>query len=510
MPNEETKQAGVATNEAVALADRYEWTPVARTLARVKRAGAEEPGSMQHFTAALHLVDVITKLHALAVIGVLEGLEACPSALSFELARANSTGPWVGALRDAAARVQPAMIDEAGAADWFAALRTWLTLKRRRPDEDSLAEVLEPLAKLAELLIQRPKDLRVVPKTPADLMQTMVEVRNKTTGHHAYGPEFWKENIATVSRAAEWLRDTSPLWDLTLALPMRRAGKSVARLLAGTEPEETVDLADLERWGATPVCLMDRVPVLSLGELVWVDPATNLTYFANGGWRDSDSSVEFLCHSLEAARPGQGSARIELPSFAIRPASLAASETEGEPSLVLEVGVVPHNLPPSLTGYVRRGSLEETMRGYMLDSKRRHLINVRGPGGFGKTSLLLMLCHELASSPENSPYDAIVWMSARDIDLTLHGAAPVRRAEESLADVWQRYARLFGEDENGAARDFFELSMKEEAILLILDNFETFNEQETAYGYLDDLVQPPAKIVITSRHVFKGDYALEV
>ncbi len=291
---------------------------------------------------------------------------------------------------------------------------------------------------------------------------------------------------------------------------MRRAGKPVARLLIGTEPERNLDVTALEKWGDAPVCLMDRAPVVSLGRLIWIDPATNLTYFANGGWPDSDSSAEFLCHSLEAARPGQGCTRIELPSFAIRPASLSASVTEGEESLVLDPGIVPHNLPPTITGYVRRGLLEETMRGYMLDSKRRHLINVRGPGGFGKTSLVLTLCHELASSPETSPYEGIVWMSARDIDLTLRGAAQVRRAEESLSDVWRRYARLFGEDEDGAARDFFEASMKEEAILLILDNFETFDEQEVAYEYLDDLVQPPAKIVITSRHVFKGDYALEV
>jgi hypothetical protein len=101
-------------------------------------------------------------------------------------------------------------------------------------------------------------------------------------------------------------------------------------------------------------------------------------------------------------------------------------------------------------------------------------------------------------------------MSARDVDLTLRGAAEVRRGEESLSDVWRRYARLFGETDESAARDFFETSLREEPVLLVLDNFETFDEQEVAYQYLDDLVQPPAKAVITSRHVFKGDYAVEV
>jgi hypothetical protein len=102
-----------------------------------------------------------------------------------------------------------------------------------------------------------------------------------------------------------------------------------------------------------------------------------------------------------------------------------------------ELGGTPHPF-----GYVRRGALEETMKWYLLDTKRRHLINLRGPGGFGKTSLILTLCHELASDAEECPYGAIVWVSARDVDLTLGGVAKVRRAEESLADVWRRYANL--------------------------------------------------------------------
>ena len=81
-----------------------------------------------------------------------------------------------------------------------------------------------------------------------------------------------------------------------------------------------------------------------------------------------------------------------------------------------------NNLPADVEGYVHRGKLEERMQSYMFDSRRRHVINVRGPGGFGKTSLLLRLCHELISDETQSPYIAVVWMSARDVDLTLSGA----------------------------------------------------------------------------------------
>lgn len=91
-------------------------------------------------------------------------------------------------------------------------MRVWLTRKRGRPDEDSLWEVLEPLTKLAELLNQASgnEGSRSAPKTPIDLMQAMVEVRNKTTGHHAYGPDFWAANVEIVGRASDWMRETSP------------------------------------------------------------------------------------------------------------------------------------------------------------------------------------------------------------------------------------------------------------------------------------------------------------
>jgi hypothetical protein len=125
--------------------------------------------------------------------------------------------------------------------------------------------------------------------------------------------------------------------------------------------------------------------------------------------------------------------------------------------------------------------------------------------------MILTLCHELVRQP-SCPYEAVVWMSARDVDLTMRGAAPVARAQESLTDVWSRYARLFGETalDTKDSRTFFETSMREEPVLLVLDNFETFDDQEVAYAYLDELVQPPAKIIVTSRHVFRGDYSVEV
>jgi hypothetical protein len=52
--------------------------------------------------------------------------------------------------------------------------------------------------------------------------------------------------------------------------------------------------------------------------------------------------------------------------------------------------------------------------------------------------------------------------------------------------------------------------MQDDGILLILDNFETFDDQETAFQYLDEVVHPPSKAIVTSRHTLRGDYSVEV
>jgi serine/threonine-protein kinase len=43
------------------------------------------------------------------------------------------------------------------------------------------------------------------------------------------------------------------------------------------------------------------------------------TYLANGSWRPANASAEFMCHSLAAEEPGQGTIRIALPQLARPP-----------------------------------------------------------------------------------------------------------------------------------------------------------------------------------------------
>src|SRR5437868_4974109 len=100
--------------------ERGEWTPIHKTGARLARAEAEAAGSMHHFAAAQYLGEVVTKLHCLAMLGIVDQLEGgAISPPSFELARAVSTGTWISALHEAVARAQPSMLTDQNARQWL-------------------------------------------------------------------------------------------------------------------------------------------------------------------------------------------------------------------------------------------------------------------------------------------------------------------------------------------------------------------------------------------------------
>ena len=60
----------------------------------------------------------------------------------------------------------------------------------------------------------------------------------------------------------------------------------------------------------------------------------------------------------------------------------------------------------------------------------------------GKTSAVLKACQELSHSAK-CPYFYILWMSARDVDLTVTGPVRVSQDTETLDDVLVPHHRTF-------------------------------------------------------------------
>jgi hypothetical protein len=405
---------------------------------------------MQHFHTAGLVGEVLIKLHAAVFLSAAEPPASGAGRLTTALVRANGLGEWIATLDKSFGLIHRFVGDHHGTetAEWVAALRTWLTLWKQRDDHDSLEAVYLPLASLHAELQGLPAGKTVSRLAPVDLLRLFVGIRNKTTAHSAYGAEFWEPRVPVLTHACEWLVKETPLWDSELVLVVKREGRPVGRLLRGFEPAAVTDAPQ----ETTLFCRRGESESLPLAPLIFVDAGDNACYLANGHWRDADTSAEFLCHAIAAATPGQGTRRIALPQYGLLQ-PLPQSETHGADVLIAEKGRVLNTLPMEHRfQYVHRPTLEDELRRYIDDPGKRHVINVRGRGGVGKTSLVLHVCHELASNPSDCPYDTIIWFSARDVDLTGEGPKEVARATSDIEGVWQRVADLLGDERRPAGR----------------------------------------------------------
>ena len=465
---------------------------------------------MQHFHTAGLVGEVLLKMHGAVILSAAERTRVGCRAADDRPCRANGLGEWVTTIDKALGLIHRFEADLHGTAtaEWVGAVRRWLTSWKQREDQASLEAAYLPLASLHSELYGLPASKPPSRLAPVDVLRLFVGIRNKTTAHSAYGAEFWDARVSALTDACEWLIAETPLWDSELVLVVRREGRLIGRILRGFDPEEQTQQAPEE---TTLFCSRSESEPLRLAPLLFVDPGDNSCYLANGQWRDSDSSAEFLCHAIAAATPGQATRRIQLPQYGLLQ-PLPQSETHGAEMFSAEKGRVLNTLPMEHRfQYVHRPRLEEELRRYLDDPGKRHVINVRGRGGVGKTSVVLHVCHDLASNSATCPYDTIIWFSARDVDLTPEGPKEVSRATSDLDSVWRRVAELLG-DEGEDPRVVFERLVQgdSEAHLLVLDNFETFDDQVQAYAYLDEIVRPPNKVIVTSRHYFRGDFQLPV
>jgi hypothetical protein len=233
-------------------------------------------------------------------------------------------------------------------------------------------------------------------------------------------------------------------------------------------------------------------------------------YYWNGGFTQSS-------HELISYATGDTIKRDS--SSYLKPASgLPASETRAT-KLDL-VGDCFTNMPPLQSGYVSREELEASLSAELLNE--HHLaVTLVGRGGIGKTSLALATLQRLSAAGR---YSAILWFSARDIDLLPQGPRQVSPDVRSERDMAKQLVRLA---EPGAAheRDFDELAFFADALghglrvfddpvgptLFVFDNFETVRRAVDVYSWIDNNIRMPNKALLTTRfRDFRGDYPVEV
>lgn len=336
-------------------------------------------------------------------------------------------------------------------------------------------------------------------------------LRNKTRAHGAMTPGMCAEYAPVLEKSVRLVVDNLPLFKRGWAYLHRNLSGKYRVIPLG--PDKTVfdqlkkagNIAGMHGQHLDDGVYIDfdgpvRVELLSTS----VDVAD--FFLPNGGFKGRHFELLSL---ISDSRMLGDAAPYTAPSGE-RP----ASETEGRGALDL-VGKAFTNLPPNPPGYVKRPELESELLRVLADD-RHPVITLVGRGGIGKTSLALTALHAAA---QGGLFEAIVWFSARDIDLLTEGPKVVAPQVLTEKDIAEEFVRLFGPEESSQktfrAVTYLASSLTKSPIggpiLFVYDNFETVRHPGDLFSWLDTHVRLPNKVLITTRHrEFKADYPIDV
>lgn len=241
-------------------------------------------------------------------------------------------------------------------------------------------------------------------------------------------------------------------------------------------------------------------------ELAVSDPEASDLLLPNGAF--NGKRFEMISY-LSGNKSEADAARYLTPT-----SELPASQTQSIGDLDVQ-GRSFGNLPPMPSGYVDRPELEAELFRDLSDD-RHCIITLHGGGGIGKTSLALATLHRLA---EGERFGAILWFSARDVDLMIDGPKLVKPHILTEKEIAKEFVELLEPNEkpntSSQALKYFSDALTSSPItyplLFVFDNFETVRSPAELFNWIDTYIRPPNKILITTRfRDFKGDYPVEV
>jgi tetratricopeptide (TPR) repeat protein len=152
--------------------------------------------------------------------------------------------------------------------------------------------------------------------------------------------------------------------------------------------------------------------------------------------------------------------------------------------------------------FVGREEELKTILQSLQPNSRTFIVGIEGVGGVGKSALAIEVGYR---SIENDLFDTVIWISAKESVLTLHGIEPVIPEAKTLSDILITIGTGLGNPTIGnlsiqdqIKRAYHLLSRR--TTLLVLDNFESLSKNEQR-DILDFLRRSPItlKVAITSR-----------
>jgi hypothetical protein len=317
------------------------------------------------------------------------------------------------------------------------------------------------------LKVLNPKEERLPDKIDGRRWFSMfAHLRNGTRGHGAHVASVLGKLTPPLKRSLHLMAGNFSLFARPWAYVHRSlSGKyRFTPLSAGVSSFERLDLSSTSFTDGV-YCYIDE-PLLV--PLLQSTPEAFDFFFPNGAF--SEWRFELISYITGSTAEGDATPYREPPS------QLPPSSTQGLG--VLEIrGRAFTNLPPPPTEYVRRSELEQDLRDVLAFHERHQVVTLFGRGGIGKTSLALTVLNELA---EQGQYAAMIWFSARDIDLLPDKPLPVAPSVLTQLDVAREFCRLT-EPEGRSDKSFRHTAWFEECLrepqfgstLFVFDNFET-------------------------------------
>ena len=457
-------------------------------------------GDHAYFQALSLKMEYVTKIVTSGVIACLgEDVDRHRYSLEHKLVRTNSIGEWVGALNKAlvgppaqhfgsnALGLVRNLTERVGSLDWRYSAVTDLN--------QAAAQVG------AETQLGRKVALR-------QFFDIWVQFRNRTRGHGATTSDQCGRASSKLAASLDAVVGQLRLFELPwVYLHRNLSGKYRVSLLLGDTSSFDYLKRKRDAQLSNGVFLYLDGPVHV--PLVFSDPDVLDVALPNGNHHGG--TFETLSYVTNKVTRQDGSA------WADPPARLPQSETEGGVELE-SLGNTLSNAPPRLTGYIQRSDLESLLQEELLTPDRHPIISLTGPGGIGKTAIAIAAIHGIAKR-EPTPYDVILWISARDIDLLEAGPKSVSPRVITQRDISRAAAGLLETSNNSSKRfdpdAFFQNCLAKGTVLgptlFVLDNFETVQSPADVFKWIDAHIRPPNKVLITTRfRAFNGDYPIKI